>query len=140
MSRFARVLGFGSVLLLGLVFLAGGYATGADDDDKKAIKEAQKDILDLVKAIEGGSKDVPAKVKAIKKKFEDLGPIMHAYKPSTKGGIGFEAGAKGAGDGLESKLLGMAKRNLSADALAKEKAALIKLAYVNMAIAEIARS
>src|SRR3954468_8119900 len=93
MSRFACTLGFGLVLAEGLGFLVGPYASGADDDEK-AIKEAQKDLLDLAKTLEGGKEDA-AKIQQMKKKYEDLAPIMHAYKPSPKGGIG--VGPKGAG-------------------------------------------
>jgi len=133
MSRFACTLGFGLVLAVGLGFLVGPYAMGADDDEK-AIKEAQKDLLDLARTLESGKEDA-AKLQAIKKKYEDLAPIMHAYKPSPKGGIG--VGPKGAGDGIELKLQNMGKRKLSPVNAGKEKADLLKMAYLNLAIAHV---
>lgn len=134
MTRFARTLGFGSLLTLAVVLLAGQGTVRAYEDDKEAIKQAQKDLIELAKAIEDG-KDGKALAAAMKKKYEDLAPIMHAYKPSPKGGIG--VGKKAAGDGIELKIINLGKRALSAANLGKEKDDIVKMAYINAAIAEV---
>jgi len=121
----------GLALVMGMALALG--AARADDDAKKA----QKDLMDVVADIEAG-KDVEAKVKAIKKKYEDLNSTMHVYKPREKGGFGY--GPAGKGDGIELKILNLGKRALAAGALAKEKADLIKLGYINIGVAKIAHA
>jgi hypothetical protein len=123
------------MIWLALVLSGALLATraGADEDEAKA---ARKDILDVAKALEGG-KGVVGKVAAIRKKYEDLEHLMKAYKPREKGGLGI--GPPGAGDGIEYKIYNLGKRKLSAAALAKEKNDLIKMAYLNLAMIEIAR-
>jgi cytochrome c556 len=128
--------------LLGLALVLAASlttaATAADDDDKE-IKEAQKDILDLTKTVEGGKKNAAAvngKVAAIKKKYEELAPLMHIYKPKDKGGLGFGPGPK---NGLEMKIRDMSKRALAPAKLKEETAELLRMAYVNIAMAEITK-
>jgi hypothetical protein len=125
---------FGSMLFLVIGLMAGNSAVlGADDD--KEIKQAQKDVLDLVKMITDG-KDVSAKAAEIKKKYEDLNTVMHIYKPSPKGGIGY--GKPNAGDGIEMKVIALgSKKALAAAVLSKEKQDLIRMARINLAMAEI---
>ncbi|NBO93668.1 MAG: hypothetical protein EBV06_15365 [Planctomycetia bacterium] len=125
MTKFVR----GLALIAGLS-LVGFNAVRADEESKKA----QKDILEIAADIEAG-KDIAAKVAAVKKKYEDLNSLMHAYKPSEKGGIGF--GPKAKGDGIEIKLNSLAKRALTKTAIDKEKADLVKTGYINIAIAKI---
>jgi len=133
MNRFVRKLTSGSALALALALLAGpGYSALAQKEDKE-VKEAQKDVLKLAKDIEAGNK---VDVAAIRKKYEELEPIMHAFKPSTKGGIGI--GKPGPGDSIEQKIINLGKRSLSPATLSKEKADLIKMAYINIAIGQIA--
>jgi len=121
------------------VLVLGGNINAFDDDDDKEIKAAKKDVLDLAKKIEDGGKpaDVAAEAGKIKKKYEELNTVMHGYKPPTKGGIGFGKG-KGAGDGIELKIIDLGKRKLAAAALAKQKDDLVKMGYINLAMAEIA--
>jgi len=134
MSTLVRKWIFGSALALALVFLAGpGYTLAGKDDDNKEAKEAQKEILKLAKDVAAGKK---IDATAIRKKFEELEPIMYAYKPSTKGGIGI--GKPGPGDSYEQKIINLGKRALSPANLGKEKADLIKMAHVNITIAHIA--
>lgn len=121
---------FGGLALALAVLVVSGSARAFDEDTKKA----QKDILDLTKKIEGGAKSVSEDAVKIKKKYEDLNTIMHAYKPSTKGGIGY--GPKGAGDGIEQAIISLGKRANEAT-VKKMKDDLIKMANVNIAIAEI---
>lgn len=133
MSRYSRAAAFGLMIALVVVLASGAGAMAADDD--KEIKKAQADILDLAKKIADG-KDVTKETEAIRKKYEDLNTVMHAYKPSPKGGIGTGLEPK-VGDGIEVKLNNLGKRALPAATLTKEKDALLKLAYVNIAIGEI---
>jgi hypothetical protein len=112
----------------------------ADDEEDKAIKEAQKDTLELAKAIESGKDKETKEIAArMKKKYEELNTIMQAFKPTTKKGLGTGIGAKGPGDGIESKIISLGKFTPTAAALGKDKAALIKMAYVNLAIAEVTK-
>jgi cytochrome c556 len=131
----SRRLIFAPILVLAIGLLASSPLVRADDDDDKAIKEAQKDTLDLAKAIEGGKdgKDIAAKMK---KKFAELGPIMQAYKPRAKKGIGI--GPKSPADGIEAKIISLGRR-ATADAVSKQKGELIKMAYINLAIAEVTK-
>lgn len=124
MTKFVRALAL--IAGLSLAFTAAR----ADEEAKKA----GKDILDLTADIAAG-KDVGAKVKALKKKYEDLNTLMHSYKPSDKHGLGYGPPMKG--DGIEIKLNSLAKRALAKTALEKEKADLIKLAHINIALAKL---
>jgi len=132
MSRFVCGLIFG----LALVILAGrGSSALAQKEEDKEVKEAQKDILKLAKDIEAAKKVDTA---AIRKKYEELEPIMHAFKPFAKGGIGFDQ-KKGPEDGIEVKIQNLAKDSISAGTLRRDKANLIKIAQVNIAIGRIAQ-
>jgi soluble cytochrome b562 len=134
MSRFARAVAFGSMMLL--VALVSGPAVRAADDDKE-IKKAQQDVLDLAKKIaEGQDKNAGQQAGAIKKKYEELNTVMHIYKPSPKGGIGTGLEPK-AGDGIELKIISLGKRALQPATMAKEKELLVKMGYINVAMAEI---
>ncbi len=132
MNRFVRTWTLGSALIVALGLLAAGTPSMADDDEDKAIKAAQADILDLAKQIEEG-KDVKAAAATISKKYEDLNTIMYAFKPKAKKGIGF--GPKG--EGIEQKIQSMGKRAIASAMLEKQKAELIKMGYINAAIAEL---
>jgi hypothetical protein len=136
MSRHARALIFGSTLMLVIWLLTQGTSSRADDDEDKAIKEAQKDTLELAKAIEEG-KDTKAITARMKKKYDELNTIMQVFKPTTKKGVGTGIGDKGPGDSIEAKIISLGKRAPTAADLAKQKAALIKMAYINLAIAEV---
>lgn len=132
MSKLTRVAALGSVLLLAMVLLAGGDVRAAADDDTK---KAQADILDLAKKIADG-KSVATEAAALKKKYEELNTLMHAYKPSQKGGIGTGLGPA-KGDGIEIKVINLGKRALPAATLKKEEQALTKIGYINAAMADI---
>jgi len=137
MFRYARTLGLGLALSAAIGLLTAGSAIRAadDDDEVKMTKSAGKDIADLAKQIEAG-KDVKALAAKIDKKYEDLKPLMDAaFKPRDKYGIG--VGPKGKGDGIEVKIQNMSKRALAAATLAKQKEALLKMGYINLAIAEV---
>lgn len=133
MKSWARTLAFGTAFLV--VVAAMTSTTSANAFDEKDQKEAQKAIHELAKLLADG-KDGAAKSAEVKKKFEDLEPIMHSYKPSPKGGIGY--GMAGPGDSIEQKIINMGKRTTAAATLKKEQADLVKMAYINAAIADIA--
>jgi len=123
---------------LALAFAALAVSAFAGDDED--LIKARKAVLDLAKAIEKGEKDVAAKAAAVKKGGVELEGIMHSYKPADKKGIGFVQLKNGqkpkAGDGIELKFLDLGKR-VSKMNLANEKADLIRMAYINLAIAEL---
>jgi cytochrome c556 len=139
MTRHARRLGTGALLALGIAVLAGANAARADDEEDKAIKEAQKQVDQVAKGVEEGKLDKTAVAK-IKAKFDELNTVMHGFKPRKKKGFG--VGAKPEAivpDGIELKLLDMGKRKMSKIALTKDKDALVKMAYRTAAIAEVAK-
>jgi hypothetical protein len=116
--------------LFGLGLLAAMTLSVHAFDDKA---EAQKAIAEIASDLEA-EKDVKEKVAALKKKIEELEPIMHSYKPKKAKGIGVGAD----GTGIEAKIRALSKSGITKDALAKEKADLLKMAYVNLAISHIA--
>src|SRR5438477_9473010 len=61
---------------------------------------------------------------------------MHGYKTKQKRGIGHGSNPK---HGIETKIIALGKRALPAGTLDKESRELIRMAYVNIAIAEIAK-
>jgi len=126
MNKFARGLALCALLV------AASSLVRADEETKAA----QKDILDVTKEVEGGGKVTKTKLEAIKKKYEDLNTIMHVYKPREKGGLG--VGPMGKGDGIEMKIIALGKKQLSKMQLDKESTDLVKMAHVNVAVAEIA--
>jgi cytochrome c556 len=135
MTKYAGGLLFSLAVVLTMVL--GTAVTAADKEDDKEIKEAQKDILDLAKIAENGKgKAIEAKVTAIKKKYEDLGTLMHIYKPKNKGGLGFGALPT---SGLETKIRDLSKRKLAPLTLAKETDELIRMAHVNIALGDITK-
>jgi cytochrome c556 len=118
-----------------LAAVALGAVSRADDDEE--VKAAQKDVLALAKDVAAGKatdRDIAKKAGRIARKYEELHTVMHVYKPKAKGGIGY--GKDGAG--IELKIIGLGKRRLTAAALAKEKDELVKMADINIAVAEIA--
>ena len=135
MTRCVRGLLLGGALLAAVAVVT---AARAADEDEKEVKAAQKDILDLTSTIEAGkgAKAIDAKVAAIKKKNEELGTLMHIYKPRNKGGLGF--GPVGT-SGLESKIRELSKRKLAAGALEKQTKELIRMSYVNIAMADVTK-
>jgi hypothetical protein len=122
----------GLALMLGLALVA--TQTRADDDDADA-KKARADVLDVVKDIEAG-KDVTKKVDALRKKYEDLENIMKVFKPRDAGGVGIGPKVEKA-DGIEFKIINLGKEALPPAKLAKEKGELLKMAYLNVAMAKI---
>lgn len=139
MTKHATGLAVGAALVLALS--AAGVAHDDEHEDKETL-EARKEVLDVLKAVEDGKDDkvLAAKAEAIRKKGVELSALMKAYKRKEKGGIGY---GKKPDDksGIEAKIIELARGNKgpSAETLRKEKKDLIKLAQLNLAMAEIAR-
>lgn len=126
---------FGAMALtLAILVVAGNVK--ADDEDSEEVKKAQKDVLELVKKITNGAKDVSTDAAKIAKKYEDLNTVMHVYKPSRNGGIGY--GKPAVGDGIELKIIDLGKRATDA-AVKAQKKELLRLANINLAMVEIAK-
>jgi len=117
----------------GLIVLAAscfvGLAVAAEDED---IKKARTAIEAIAKNIEAGKdKDATAVAVKVKKDIEDLDAVMTAYKPAKSKGIGI-----GKVDGIETKFNSLSKR-VDASALKTEEKDLLRMAYLNLAMAEI---
>jgi soluble cytochrome b562 len=137
MSRFAGRLTAGTVLALGIWCAAASRGFSADDEeDAKAVKDAQQGILKLMD-MNGNAAKTEAKAIADKARKaagggdEGLKYVMRAFKPKAKGGIG--VGAKG--ESIELKIIALSKR-VSGEA-AKRKNDLEKIAGVSKAIGEV---
>jgi hypothetical protein len=139
MSRFARKLAAGAALALGIWCAATSTGWSADDEeDTKAIQEAQKGIVKLAN-MNGAAAKAEAKAIADKARKaaaggdEGLKFVMRAYKPRAKGGIG--VGAKG--ESIELKIIALSKRALKDADVAKQSKDLDKIVDVSKAISEI---
>jgi hypothetical protein len=99
------------------------------------VEDARKIILNLAALIEKGDKAGAAKLAAATKAKDEtaLESIMHGFKLESKKGIGIGK----AGLGIEWKVNKLAERAPAKMVLAKETDDLRKLAYVNLAIAEL---
>jgi len=136
---------FGTALVLALmttmVCRTGMIAAqGPPDPTQAAILAIAKDIeLGITKGVDTGKK-VDAAAAKLKKGGVDLEDIMLAYKPVDKKGIGFTTLKPGdkakPGDGIEAKIISLSKR-VDAKALPAQKADMLKMAYVNLALGEI---
>jgi cytochrome c556 len=135
MKRRAGIPFAAALLALGLWSMTGFSAD--DEDDKKAIKEAQEAVLKLVDAMNGKRGDVKGQAEAIHKKFGDLKDVMWVYKPRSKGGIGM--GKDGASIETEINKLGSAssKARLTPKKVAEMKDDLVKAGEISRALAEV---
>jgi hypothetical protein len=118
MPRYAIGLAVAAALTLSAV------VAGAGED--KGVEEAHQEIF--------------ANAAARKGKPLTLDSFMEAYKRKDKGGIGYGEKPKPE-SGIEARILQLLRGNKgpSKETLQKEKKALIKLAHVNVAMAEIGR-
>jgi len=121
--------------------LSAAFARDRDEEGRETV-EARKLVLGLVKAVEDGKDDkaLAAKAEAIRKKDVDLNQLMKVYKRRGKGGLGY-GDKPDPKSGLEAKIIALQRteRGPSKETLRKEKKDLIRLANVNVAMAEIAR-
>jgi cytochrome c556 len=132
----ARVLLAGAALLaLGICILVAGSGNAADENEKAA-RAALRKVADLIDKGDLGA--AKAAAKDIAKKYE-LEEVMHAFQLRTKKGegLGEKPGAI-TPDGIEAKLINLAKKALPAKQLEKEADALARAAYISAAIAEVA--
>lgn len=121
------------VLAMGVVVLTLSSTYSADDDEKKATREAQQDILNLADGLDkGGNK---AQAEAIHKKYDELKPVMNIFKPRDKGGIG--VGPKVKGDGIELRIKAWGKRPPSPTDLKKLASDIERASRVTRAVADV---
>lgn len=128
MSRHARVLGVGAIVLALAAAVVGGDLA-ADQ------KSARQGIDKLAKSLEKGSPDKAA-LDSLKK--ENLDDIMYLFK--LRKSEGFGVGAKPGAitpDGIELKIINLGKKTIKGD-LDKQADAIAEAAYRTAAIAEIA--
>jgi hypothetical protein len=127
------------LLLTGLSCALAAVVSGADDKEKdkgKSPKEQPKSVLELARLAEEGE-DIVKPAAGMKSQYKQLKDIMESYKSRTRKGIGF--GPKSPDDGIETKIIALGKQAPTAAALKKERAELIRLAHVNIAVSELAR-
>ena len=106
---------------------------------KKAVEAATKAIKEYVKSMDGKSDADRKKGAEALAKAHKIEAVMHLFKPRKKGGIGVgEPDEKITPDSIELKIGNMAdpKKALKAPAIAKEKAALIKMSDTILGIGD----
>jgi hypothetical protein len=120
-----------------LASLGAGNAAQQDDKEAKDIKMAREPVIRLAEATEKKDAAETKRQEDVLLKMELL-PIMKQLKLRTAGGIGIgdKPGAV-TPDGIEAKLIGMARKPLPPAELDKASADFAKAAYVMAAIAEI---
>jgi cytochrome c556 len=144
-----------ALLVLGLVLLvAVGHGIAADKEEKispeqKAAREQALASVQQIADMLGDDKkaeDVQKKAKELAEKMLKLDygvqavePVMAPLKLRSKGGMGI--GAK-AGvydpDGIEAKIMGLAKKKLTTSEMKNQADDIAKLAKITAAIAEVA--
>jgi cytochrome c556 len=130
MTNRARTSAFGAVLALGVWFAAVADSSFADEKGGK-VGPYNADILKLVNG-QGSAADIAKKA--------DLGDLMQAFKPRSKGGLGIGPTADAIKpDGLEQKFidLGKSRKGLTPADLSKQGDALAKAADATKAISDI---
>jgi hypothetical protein len=113
-------------LAMAVCVLTAGRAQG--------VKGPGKEVVELAQQAEAG-KDVDKKAGELKKRFGGVRQAMNLFNPRERGGIGF--GARGIA--IEHQLSALEEKSLSAETLKKESAQLVRLAHVNLVMAEITR-
>lgn len=132
MKTHARVLGIGALALAsGIWFLAASGSSAADDKDVRAIVLKIADLIEK-KDDAGASKEA----KALKDKLDEA-MALFALRTKKGLGVGPKAGAI-TPDGIEAKLINIAKKPMAKAQLEKEADALMKAAYASAALAEAA--
>lgn len=114
-------------LLLALVVFTPAFAQQPKPNNAQ-------DVLDLAKEVAAGN-DVAAKAATLSKRFKTVEIGMRLYNPRGRGGIGF--GPKGMA--IERKLIDVGEKGISAETLKKEADELIRVAHVNLVLAEVTR-
>jgi hypothetical protein len=131
MSNRARTAAFASTLALVIWALAATDSVSADDKGGK-VGPYNADILNLIEG-KGSAAD-------IRKKADDLGDLMQAFKPRAKGGLGVGPTPDAIKpDGIEQKFIaiGKSKKGLAKPEVAAQGEALAKAAAVTKAIGDV---
>jgi hypothetical protein len=134
MNRHARRLAVAALLAAGIWVLATAAGRGQQDD--KEVKEAKDAVTKLVNAMRQGGNAGPQAAEVAKK--VEIENLMIVFKPRNKGGFGI--GPKPntiTPDGIEQKIINMAKLRLKQDRVAKQKEPLIEMTERVQAVAEI---
>jgi cytochrome c556 len=102
-------------------------------------KEAGKAVLALAegKDVEAGKVDAK-EVAALRARFEKLETFMTLFKPRHKGGLG--QGREGKQDGIEMKLIAIRDKQYTQAQANAEASELVRVARLNVVLAEVARS
>jgi Cytochrome C' len=139
MSRIARILASGTTLCLALL-LTIGNAKARYFYEEAAFQKDLDALVTLLKSDKVDGAKVKTLVDTIKKNNDDLNDLMAIYKPTAKKGIGWDPAKKGPGDGIEKHIIGFGKTKvLTKELLAKEKDHIVRAAYYNLAMVEIAK-
>ena len=124
-----------AAVLLALGFWSLTAYSADDDDEKKAIKDAQQAVLKLMDSVNEKKGDVKAQAEAIRKKFEEVKPIMWVYKQRSKGGLGM--GKDGVDMEREIGKIGSRTGKMRPKQILDMKADIAKAAALSRAIVEI---
>jgi hypothetical protein len=124
-----------SGLALALGLLAGGAGTAADD---KALPD---EVVKVASALEKQDSSSAKKMAGDIAKGNELEVIMHLFALRTKKGLGVgrQPGAV-TPDGIERKIIELAKKQLPDKQLAEESPALTEMSYTTAAMALIAHA
>jgi len=132
----------GLAVAMALTLTLGTLGTAGDKGEDKDKLEARKDVLEVLKLVEAGKDDkaLAEKATAIKKKDVELNHLMLVYKLKEKGGLGYGENPDPK-SGIEAKIIALQRteKGPAPATIKKEAKDLIKLAHVNIAMAEIAR-
>jgi soluble cytochrome b562 len=135
MRRNAWLLPALGALALGVSVLA--VASGRDKDEADNLKAAAAAAPDVQKLADAAGDPAALKKEAAAISTKDeLLPIMWAFKPAAKGGLG----VGGKGEGIELKLISLGKKVLPAKDLTAQGADLKRMAEVTRGIAEVTPS
>ncbi len=125
-----------AVSALGLWFLAAAGSNAADEND------LQGAVMKLAGSLEKKDADAKKQAADIAKNLEGIEELMHLMslrRPNGKGGVGVgpKPGAISP-DGIEAKIMALAKKPLSKTQLEKEADGLERMAYTAAAIGQVA--
>ena len=134
MRRHAWLLPAVAALALGVSVMAVARGDKDEADNLKAAAAAAPDVQKLADAA-GDPAALKKEAAAISAKDELL-PIMWAFKPAAKGGLGIG----GKGEGIELRLISLGKKVLPAKDLTAQAPDLKRMAEVTRGIAEVTPS
>jgi cytochrome c556 len=130
----------GKARRIALVFLSlGGVVLFTSLGGAGDSREAGKAVLALAegKDVEAGKVDAK-EVAALRARFEDLETFMTLFKPRHMGGLGYTP--EGKRDGIEMKLFAIRDKQYTQAQVNREASELVRVARVNVVIAEVVRS